>query len=112
MIVLVIRFRKYAAGEGGYYTALDQTVAPFLDATPAADIALSLVAALAEEQGTATLTATTPEGENGDREGGPIKIISALHTRPYSLNLIKTKKAVPSHVILVIVNILLLLNRL
>ena len=65
-----------------------------------------------EEQRKATSTATSPEGENMDGEGGVLKIISALQIRPSSLNLIETKKSVPSHVIVVVVKHLLFINRL
>ena len=61
----------------------------------------------------ATSTATALEEDNGYGEGGSIKIINASKTRPSSLNLIETKKAVTSHVIVVVVvvDILLLFNR-
>ena len=40
------------------------------------------------------MTATAPEGENGDREGESIKIGSELQTSLSILTLIETKKAV------------------
>ena len=61
-----------------------------------------------EEQETLTETETALEVENGSGEGGAIKIRSALQTRPSSITSIKTKISVPSHDIIVIVNLLLL----
>ena len=53
---------------------------------------------------------TVPEGENRDDEGGAIIIRSALQTRPSNLTFVETKKAVPSHVVFIVVGFLLLLN--
>ena len=125
--------RRLRQSWGGYdFVLAAPTAAPFTDAAPAAAIVPSLATALAVTRINAskprkgnkrrgeeisvldnpqTLTATDTEGENGGEEGGTIKIRIVLQTCPSSLNLIKTKKAVPSHVIVVVVNLLLLLNQ-
>ena len=63
-----------------------------------------------EEKGKSELMSTSLEGENSYRGGGSIKIRSALQIHPSSFTLIKTKTSVPSHIIFVVVNRLLLLN--
>ena len=97
-------------GGGGDSAAADPTSIPFPYATPAVVITLSLVVDLAEDQGTATLMETAPEGENRDGEGEAIKIIIVLQTCLYILTLIDTKNTIPHHVIVVVIKLLLLLN--
>ena len=85
--------------------------APFPDAPPAATIVLSSSTALDKEQGKKKLTTTSPEVYTRYGETEEIKVRSALQTRLSSITLIEPKNAVPSHVIVVVIEILLLLNR-
>ena len=87
-----------------------KTAASFTDAVPAAAITSYLAVDLAGEEGMEKLTVKAPVGENGDGEGGAIKISSTIKTHPYSRNLIETKKAVPYSVIVVVIKLLFILD--